>query len=859
MNDRTRRLGTVVLANVSAPAAAIAVGVGSGQPLAVAAPLSILAGVGGWFVGTGLGTVLSRVHKQASYAPPGRPVYAFGELPPADASNAGGKGRSLSLMTQAGHPVPDGCVLMPQAFDGDDLTPDARTALGLHLTRLRRRGPGRFAVRSSAMAEDSGDASFAGEFESVIDVRTDAEIVGAIAKVRRSRHGERVRAYSSAHGLDVSHDVAVVVQKLVDAELSGVLFTVHPLTGDLCTMLGNLVEGMGEALVSGSVSASEFTLHRPDGAYGGPEGLRVLAKRLHDEAHEIEDTLGGPQDIEWAVADGRLAILQARPITTLRGWDPETADRNDSRTGTCLWSATNLSEASPEALTPLTISSMDYKQNHGGPTMKVKGREMAGYIGGRPYANLTVQLTARGRKAAADPRRTYRAMAGWWGDVPDAVPIPLLPLTKADFQRLGVGFLATGARMLRARGRVGSFVRENPGACRALQAEIAAASTPEELLRIWYDEVLPGALKAFWAVIASGSDGQVGVERDLRDLVGPDDATALMSNLSGLAGGLESLGPSAGLQQVLTGQLSRDDYLERYGFRGPVETELACPRPSEQPGWLDAALEGIKDAPDLDLMRERQARRFDQAWQALKAAHPRRARGIRRTLAKTAERAALREAARSESVRRTGVERAFDLRAGEFLGIGDGVFYLTIEELLDALGGGDRSAFARIPLRREVHQRYLSIGSLPSVIVGRFDPLEWAADPNRRTDVFVAGGPLRPVDAETAGAITGTPGALGVVEGTVRLLDGIEDSDQLQVGEVLVTHLTNIGWTPLFPRAAAIVTDLGAPLSHAAIVAREYGIPAVVGCGDATRRLSTGDHVRVDGGRGTVELLDQVT
>jgi rifampicin phosphotransferase len=92
----------------------------------------------------------------------------------------------------------------------------------------------------------------------------------------------------------------------------------------------------------------------------------------------------------------------------------------------------------------------------------------------------------------------------------------------------------------------------------------------------------------------------------------------------------------------------------------------------------------------------------------------------------------------------------------------------------------------------------------------------------------------------------------------VRRLDRLEDSDQLQPGEILVTTLTNIGWTPLFPRLAAIVTDLGAPLSHAAIVARELGIPAVVGCGDATMRLKTGDRVRVDGGRGCVEVLKDV-
>jgi len=105
-------------------------------------------------------------------------------------------------------------------------------------------------------------------------------------------------------------------------------------------------------------------------------------------------------------------------------------------------------------------------------------------------------------------------------------------------------------------------------------------------------------------------------------------------------------------------------------------------------------------------------------------------------------------------------------------------------------------------------------------------------------------------------ALHGAAGSAGRVEGIVRCLDSPEQGNQLQPGEILVTSLTNIHWTPLFPRAAAVVTDVGAPLSHAAIVARELGIPAVVGCGDATLRLKTGDRVRVDGGRGLVEILD---
>jgi len=144
-------------------------------------------------------------------------------------------------------------------------------------------------------------------------------------------------------------------------------------------------------------------------------------------------------------------------------------------------------------------------------------------------------------------------------------------------------------------------------------------------------------------------------------------------------------------------------------------------------------------------------------------------------------------------------------------------------------------------------------GAGPAIIRGRFDPFQWAADPNRRSDVYDSHAPIPVSDSDT---ITGYGGSAGCVKGVVRLIDGPEKGHQLQAGEILVARTTNVGWTPLFPRAAAVITDVVAPLSHAAIVARELGIPSVVGCIDATMRLRTGDRVLVDGRRGVVEILD---
>jgi pyruvate,water dikinase len=187
--------------------------------------------------------------------------------------------------------------------------------------------------------------------------------------------------------------------------------------------------------------------------------------------------------------------------------------------------------------------------------------------------------------------------------------------------------------------------------------------------------------------------------------------------------------------------------------------------------------------------------------------------------------------------------------------LNDGVFFLTIEELIAVLNG-DNSPTAYIPSRRQAYEEYKALPSLPAWIRGSFDPIKWAADPNRPLEVFDPNIPQsRPATSDDR-FIKGQPGSAGRVEGIVQRINDPNEADLLQIGEILVASTTNVGWTPLFPRAAAVVTDIGGSLSHAAIVARELGIPAVVGCGNATTRLHSGDRVRVDGGQGIVEILE---
>jgi phosphohistidine swiveling domain-containing protein len=855
MTDRGLKVFAVVVANLAAGVAGLGAAAATGFRLPWSILAAVLAGTLGWILGSLLARPLVAWLRGRRYAAPGRPAYRLRELPPTQAS-AGGKARSLAALIQGGHPVPPGVVLLPASFVDDRLTVEVEQWLQRELKAFPEGQL--FAVRSSALAEDSASASFAGAYESVLDVPS-VRLAKAIAHVRESSKAERVQAYAAAAAATGTGAVAVVIQAMVPAELAGVLFTVHPITRDLNTMLGSVVTGLGEALVSGEDTGAEFTLARPDATFTGPVTLRPMAKRLHDAAHLVEGTFDGvPQDIEWAIAGGKLWILQSRPITTLNPANPRTAERNDSVSGNCLWSATNLGEANPLPQTPLTISFMTYLQANGGPSMAMRGREMAGYIGGRPYANLSVQITARRGRSKVDPRVAYRRLAGWWGELPEQVPVTLIPMSKADWQEAGLPLLGSLVKMVRYRRGLDAYLRENPGRCADLSAGIAAATSLGELAALWRNHLLAQGLLAFWMAVAAGSEGPAKLEAELRAELGAEDTAALMSNLSGLAGQLESLRPSVGLQEVLAGRLSREDYTARVGHRGVNEIELAWPRPAEDPGWLDAALVAAASVSDLAELRARQGTVFTEALARLQTANPRCAAKVERRLRKAAGQAAAREAARSESVRSTWVMRRFALRAGDLLGIGEQVFFLTVPELLAALDG-QRDALELLDLRQQTSRRYRALPPLPGVIYGAFDPFAWAADPDRRTDYWVAGVVAPSASAhDDAALIHGCAGAVGQVEGVVRRLDDFDQAGELQPGEILVTHLTNIGWTPLFPRAAAVVTDLGAPLSHAAIVARELGIPAVVGCGDATARLRTGDRVVVDGARGEVRILSSV-
>jgi len=472
--------------------------------------------------------------------------------------------------------------------------------------------------------------------------------------------------------------------------------------------------------------------------------------------------------------------------------------------------------------------------------------------------NLSVQVSAIRPFFGGDSRKALEQAAAFWGEIPQDVEIPLVPISRRMWWfKVLPKFALMGIKLARMQKKMPRFIAENPQWCAAMRQRIGQADRTA-LLALWQDEIKPYSLYAFFIANAAAADLPHRLENELRELVGSEDANALLSNLSGLSSPLESLGPVIGLSKVARGEMSRQAYMEAYGHRGENEVEYAWQRPLEDPTWLERQLgEYTKNPVDIESLMAKQKAAYQTAWKRFYKRHPRKAKSMRKRLQKAAHAAHQREAVRSESTRCSMVIRAFAQRAGELTDLGDDIFFLTIDEVL-ALLAGDDTACRFIPKRKETYERYRALPPYPTIIVGRFNPFDWAADANRRSDVFNANAPVNQSIQETSDTITGVPGALGTVEGIVRRLENLKDSDQFQAGEILVTTLTNIGWTPLFPRAAAIITDLGAPLSHAAIVARELGIPAVVGCGDATMQLKTGDRIRVNGGQGLVEILELV-
>jgi len=536
------------------------------------------------------------------------------------------------------------------------------------------------------------------------------------------------------------------------------------------------------------------------------------------------------------------------------GYNPVTGEWNDSLAGEYLWSNVNVSEAVPDVMTPSTWSLWWIYHYEASPFEFPGDIPFCGNICGRPYLNLSL-ISSLYRAVGRDVRKELQG--DFIGSAPAGMDFPVVPFSPlAVLWKTAPGMLKARRDARRDLQELPEFLSNMHGWCGATRACVQGIPDAAGLLNLWRQSLRPAVVRAcrlLRSVTMILAEPATRLHLELTALVGETDANALLSTISGTSGGLESLGPLVGLAKVQNGSMSREQYVEQYGHRGPHEMELYASDASDEPDWFEAQMAGFaQSAVDVDALLARQNAAYAAAWQRFEKGFPDRAKAMRRRLAEVAAAAKNREAVRSEVTRLVRLVRQFLLKAGQVSGLGDGIFFLSLDETAAVLAG-EAAPAGHISARQEAYRRTSSLPPYPALIIGHFDPFQWAADPNRRSDYFDA---RRPTEAAFSAAIRGFAGAAGCAEGVVRRIDHLEDGDQVQRGEVLVTSVTNVGWTPLFPRLAAVVTDVGAPLSHAAIVAREMGIPAVVGCGNATMRLKTGDRVRVDGGRGTVEVLN---
>jgi rifampicin phosphotransferase len=743
------------------------------------------------------------------------------------------------------------------------------------------------AVRSSATAEDLPGMSAAGQHDTYLNIHGEAAVLDAVKRCWASLWSARAIGYHARHGVapgDVS--IAVVVQRLVPAEAAGVMFTVDPVDGVHDKIVISANWGLGESVVDGSVTPDVAVVDRVSGALVSyqtgskktttvadgtatrvtdtPAGLRSATVLSPDQAGElarigleIEKLYDEPVDVEWALVAGEVSVVQARPITApaTRPAPGAREQWNDSLAGDYLWSNGNLGEALPDVMTPATWSFIELFMSRMTFPPSLPGYRGYGRIGGRFYVNVSMSISLEAL-VGISPRRFAALLGPVLGKLPPVqeIPRPRLPRWKA-IRLMVPATVAKLRRVIANQKQMPTFLAGAPGRCERLRAEIEQTTDAMALAGLWPAKVRPLLEEAcdMLATATSRSTTLLSVPGKLATLVGEADSALLLSGHESEGTPLASLGPVTALARLARGEIDRDTFVRQYGHRGSQEVELSLPRPAEDPAWIDDQLAALRGtARDADRLLAGQAAARGAAWERLARQDPKKAATARKLIARWARVARNREAVRSEVARSVWVARTWVRRAGELTGHGDDLFFVELPETFGLLRG-DQAPLARVGARRAAYETYRALPPYPALIRGRFDPVRWAADPNRRGDYYDE----RAQAAKPDDTITGFPGAAGVIEGTVRVLRAPEDAAQLGEGEILVTTVTNIGWTPIFPRAAAVVTDVGAPLSHAAIVARELGIPAVVGCGNATMRLHSGDRFRVDGGKGTVEVLHQ--
>ena len=749
--------------------------------------------------------------------------------------DVGGKAESLGNMLRMGLPVPSGYVIAAQGFEDGKLKSGASAELA-ELVKKLSAGHHTYAVRSSAVGEDGTEDSFAGAYETVLDVKP-ADIEKAVLTVAASADNERVGVYAKERGTKAG-GTAVVIQRYISPDYAGVLFTVDPISGSRGRMTGSFVRGAGEKLVSGEGMDGEFVIDTVKFSYSGSPEMSPYAKKLYGYARKAAAD-GVPKDIEWAVAGGKVYILQSRPITTLFRNNYDDFDINDSLCGELLLSKTNVGEIFLRPVSPVTYGMVNMISS-------VIGVPLISNVYGQLYLNIT-GLCSMIMSFGVKKEKAFGKIRELAGGIPDT-EIPVYPydrkiLTSAVRKMIKDSFKKKPAKY-KAKNLKGRFTEVSL----EIIGMIHKAESKPKLLDIWTNECEPFMAGSLSAIMTALDVRSLFRTRDrLEKICGTELADRLMSDCSG-KGNIESLGPLLGIADIIAGKMTKEEYTVKYGHRDADEMELSIPFPYENESFPDNVIEDYKNSGiDAYEMKAAQEKRCEEAIKEFGAKYPSQTGKLARMLKKYSAAVASREIVRSDTLRLFCLIREYLLRAGELTGLGDDIFMLYIDEVKELLSGSE-TCVGKIPVRRKNYEKQMSMPNFPSVICGRFTLGEWQAAGS-------PGGYYRfgeTAEQPDARVISGVAGSAGQCEGVARVLKNIDDADTIEQGDILVVPAANIGWVRVFPKISALVTDVGAPLSHAVIVARELGIPAVVSCQSASAQLHTGDRIRVDGTLGKV-------
>jgi rifampicin phosphotransferase len=824
--------------------------------------------------------------------------------------------RLLEMMGLAGAPPDSLQTLIPRASIPSELWQPVVRA-------WRALGVSRAIVRSSALGEDSDTASFAGQLDSIADVTSEEALARALVRCWASRWSARVLAYERSRGRALAGMGVIVQEQIRASISGVMFTmapdAADAMLIEYCAGAGEaLVSGRvnpGRVAVD-RVSGSVRRLARAE-----DPGCRLDDPCVHDLAgigRRVETAFGSPQDIEWTVdAGNRIWIVQSRPITTSAGSDVRANRSEDAHEGPkTLWSNANVNENFPDPICPLLYSVASagyyhYFRNLGRAFGLTRRRleaidaplhRIIGVHRARMYYNLSsIHTVLRAAPFGESLAASFNRFVG---------ADELAPRNPKTTEPAGVmatiGHTAELARIFAAVLWQYAFFSRRVARFERTVDAFAAATRPADLPRHdradllrhlrgfmeirchrWKDASLAdaGAMVSYAALQAQVRRALPSADQDalhntllkaLPDLVSSRPAVELwlLSRLIRNDRHLRALFAGEPPDRILEELRRRpelgwfvrafDAYLEQWGYRCSAELMLTVPGFQEDPAALIAILKSYAvtdgESPSRRLERQ-QAERVAETRRVLRSLSPVRAAAVRMLLKWTQRAIQLRERARLKQALLYSRLRRIALAVGDRL-VADGrldrrddVFMLTVEEI-DALLSGDAmfpdltASLAR--LRRDEHTRIAATRPPDTFTLadGTYVPIAYTQDEESAPEASAA---------ERGAVLTGTSACGGRATARAVVLADVTEAHRLAAGDILITRQTDPGWGPVFPLITGLVMERGGMLSHGAIIAREFGIPSIVGVRDATRVIPSGTTVSLDGDRGIVRIVAEAT